>query len=394
MSNTVHATALDSVCDELAALERDGLLRRLRTFDTEPCGARLLDGVPTLDLCSNDYLGLARDRRLGAAAADATGREGFGAGASRLITGTRGAHQRLERDIRGLTGAEAALTFSSGFAANLAVLGALLGPEDLAISDRHNHASLIDGLRLTRATRRVVPHLDIDAVCAALSDADRFRRVAIVTEGLFSMDGDEAPLAALLDAARTAGALLVVDDAHGTGVLGPTGGGALEAQGVGPEPGLIRIGTFGKAFGAAGAFVAAAEPVVDLVVNRGRAFVFSTAQPPPVAAAASEAVRIAAAEPWRRERCLRVAARLRRGFAEAGLPVSPGRGPIVPVVVGSAERVMTASRRLHEELGVFVAGIRPPTVPEGTARLRVTASASHSDEDVERAVAAVAGVLA
>jgi len=394
MPDSLTATALDSVCHELADLGRAGLLRRLRTVDTEPCGTRLVDGVPALDLCSNDYLGLARDGRLAAASAAAAAREGFGAGAARLVTGTRGAHRQLERDVRAFTGAEATLTFASGFSANLAVVGALLGPDDLAVSDAANHASLIDGLRLTRATRRVVPHLDVDAVRTALADAGSFRRAVIVTEGLFSMDGDEAPLAALLDVARTAGALLVVDDAHGTGVLGARGGGVLEAQGVGPEPDLVRVGTFGKAFGAAGAFLAAAEPVVDLVMNRGRAFVYTTAPPPPLAAAAGEALRIAAAEPWRRERCLTVAARLREGLSEAGLEVGPGRGPIVPVRLGDAPAVMPASEQLHAEHGVFVAGIRPPTVPEGTARLRVTASAGHSDEDVERAVDALVAVLA
>lgn len=391
-----RATALDTVLRQLAALDDEGLLRRTRVFaPARPDAARdAPGGDPGVSaLCSNDYLGLASDARL-AAAADRVAREdGFGAGAARLISGTRAAHEQLERDVAHYFEAEAALSFSSGFAANLAVLGALLGEDDLVVSDARNHASIVDGTRLTRATRRVVPHASVDAFRSALADAGSFRRAIVVSEGLFSMDGDVAPLGDLFELTRAAGGLLVVDDAHGTGVLGRTGRGALEDCGIAAEPDVVRVGTFGKAFGAAGAFVAAVRPVVDLIVNRGRAFVYSTAAPPPLAAAASAGLRLSAEEPWRRERCLEVAGRLRAGLAAAGIDALPGGGPIVSIVVGDPHRALDVSETLLREHALYVPAVRPPTVPRGTSRLRLTASAAHDDTLVDRAVAALAESL-
>jgi 7-keto-8-aminopelargonate synthetase-like enzyme len=286
------------------------------------------------------------------------------------------------------------LIFSSGYAGNLAILGALLDPEDLAVSDALNHASLVDGLRLSGATKRIVPHCDVAAVREALRGRDRFRRAAIVTEGLFSMDGDVAPLAELVEIADEAGALLVVDDAHGTGVLGATGRGALELCGVAAgTPELVRVGTFGKAFGAAGAFVAGAREVVDLVVHRGRGFVFSTAPSPTVVAAAAAGLAVASAEPERRRTCLARAARLRGALRERGVAVPAGDGPILPLVLGDPARAVAASERLLDAHGILVSAIRPPTVPEGTSRLRVTTNAAVSDADIDRAAAALAEVL-
>jgi len=382
----------DSVREELASLDAAGLRRTSRVV--EPLGgARVrIDGREAIALCSNDYLDLARDPRLAAAARREIETSGVGAGAARLVTVTRPAHARLEDAVVRLTGAEAALTFSSGFAANLAVLGALLGREDVVVCDGRNHASLVDGARLCGATKRVVPHRDVAAVRDALRDAGRFRRAAVVTEGLFSMDGDVAPLADLLDVARAAGAFLVVDDAHGFGVLGADGRGATEDLGAAAD--VVRVGTFGKAFGAAGAFVAASRDVVDLVRHEGRAFVFSTATPPSIAAAATEGLRTAAAEPERRRRCLALAARLRESLRGRGIEVPSGFGPIVPLVVGDARRAVAASERLLAEFGVLVAAIRPPTVPEGTSRLRVSVSSALADEDVDRAADALAAVLA
>lgn len=388
MAQRTGPSFLESLTAELAQLERAGLRRVLRCTDDDHT-----DGGPALVLCTNDYLALARDPRLAAAASAAAQREGTGAGSARLVSGTRPAHEALERAVEAWTCAPRALIFSSGFAANLACLGSLLGPEDLAVSDRLNHASLIDGLRLCGATRRVVPHADVASFRDALADAGSFRRAVVVTEGVFSMDGDLAPLGDLLEVARAAGALLYVDDAHGAGLVGPTGRGSLEVHGIGVEPDVAHLGTFGKAFGAAGAFVAAASPVVDLTVQRGRAFVFSTAPAPPVAAAAQEGLRIAAAEPWRRERCRAAAREFAERLAEAGVVVSSPAGAIVPVTLGEAERAVRASGRLLGEHGILVPAIRPPTVPEGTSRLRLTTTAATSPADVERAARAIAEVV-
>ena len=392
-SARTRPTALDSIRDELASIDAAGLRRSLR--EVVPARGREIGvaGRRAIDLCSNDYLGLARDPALVAAARRALDVEGAGAGAARLITGTRPSHAALEREVVTLTGAEAALSFATGYAANLSVLGTLLGPGDLAVSDEMNHASLIDGLRLCGAERRIVPHRDVAAFRDALRDADRFRRVAIVTEGLFSMDGDVAPVADLLELARSHGALLVVDDAHGTGVLGPRGGGVIDANGLADAAEVVHVGTFGKAFGAAGAFVAAARDVVDLVVQRGRAFVFSTALPPSIAAAATEGVRVASARPELRRRCLSMSAALASGLRESGVAVADVAGPILPLVVGDARRAVAASDALLARHGLLVAAIRPPTVPDGTSRLRLSASAALADGDVDRIVAAVAEVL-
>jgi 8-amino-7-oxononanoate synthase len=385
--------SLRSVREELESLRRAGLGRTLRTVETLPGAAARADGRQVLVLCSNDYLGLATDPRLAAATASAAAGEGAGGGSARLVTGTRPCHVALEDDVRAFTGAEAALTLSSGFLANLSVLGALLGREDVVVSDERNHASLVDGIRLSGAERRIVPHRDVAAARVALRDRSRFRRAAIVTEGLFSMDGDVAPLADLADLAGARDAFLVVDDAHGTGVLGATGGGVLEAEGVGALPEVVRVGTFGKAFGAAGAFVAGPREVVDLVVHRGRGFVYSTAAPPPAVAAAREGLRIAREEPLRRAACLARAHRLRGALRERGVRVPEGVGPIVPVLVGDPDRAVEMSRRLLAEHGLLVIAIRPPTVPHGTSRLRLSATAMLAEAELERAAAALAQVL-
>lgn len=388
-----HVT-LDSIRDELASIGDAGLLRRARVVRAGPGRTLSIDGRAALDLASNDYLGLARDPALADAARRALDDEGAGAGAARLVTGTRPSHEALEREVVALTGCEAALTFANGWAANLSVLGALLGDGDLALSDERNHASLIDGLRLCGAERRIVAHADAAAFREALWDAPRHRRVAIVTEGLFSMDGDAAPLADLLAAARAAGGLLVVDDAHGTGVLGASGGGAIEAAGIRGARDVVHVGTFGKAFGAAGAFVAGAREVVDLVRQRGRAFVYSTAAPPAAVAAATAGIRAARERPELRARCLRVAAALASGLRESGVAVPDVAGPILPILVGDAARALAAADELLAKDGLLVAAIRPPTVPAGTARLRVSASAGIEDADLDRIVAAIARVLA
>jgi 8-amino-7-oxononanoate synthase len=375
----------EEIAEELAALEAAGLRRRIRTLAGSGPRARV-EGRDVISFASNDYLGLAGDPRLAAALARGAAEEGAGAGAARLLAGSRPAHDALERDAAVFRGTEAALLFGSGYVANLSLIPALCGEGDLVVSDRLNHASLVDGCRLSRARVEVVPHGDEAAVRRALGRGG-FRRRVVATEGLFSMEGDVAPLAEIVAAAREHGALVVLDDAHGNGVLGATGRGALEAAGLGPSEDLVQMGTFGKAFGGYGAFVAWTRDGIDLLLHRARGFVFSTALPPGVAAMDREGLAIAAREPWRRERVLALAARLRAGLRAAGLEPGDGPGPIVPVLLGRAEDAVRASERLMA-CGFFAPALRPPTVPRGTSRLRLSLSAAHREEDVDGLVAA------
>lgn len=350
-------------------------------------------GRPAVDFSSNDYLGLAVDPRLAEAAAVALRQAGTGAAAAPLISGHHPLHDELERALAACKGAEAALLFTSGWAANLGAIPALAGRGDAVYSDALNHASLIDGCRLSRAEPRIFPHADLDALEALLAaDAGRFRRRLIVVDAVFSMDGDLFPLAALVRIARRYGAWTYVDDAHGTGVLGAEGRGAAERWGVEGEVDVV-MGTLGKALGTAGAFVAGPAVLRDLLLNRARSFVFSTASPPALAAAALEALRIAHAEPWRRERLRANALRLREGLEQLGHP-PPGEpdGHIVPVVIGPADATVRAGDQLRER-GWLVGAVRPPTVPAGTSRLRITLSAAHTDEQVDGLLAALAEVL-
>ncbi len=350
-----------------------------------------IGGREFVSFASNDYLGLAGDPRLADAMAEGARSDGAGAGAARLVTGGRPSHDLLEREAAALKGAGGALLAGCGYALNVSLVPALAGEGDLVVSDRLNHASLVDGCRLSRAEVVVAEHGSAIAVTRALGRGG-FRRRVVLTEGLFSMDGDEAPLAGLAEAAARYEALLVVDDAHGTGVLGPRGAGLAAEAGLRPGPGLLEVATLGKAFGAYGAFAAWTGEGVEYLRHAVRGFVFSTALPPGVAAAAVAGMRIAAAEPWRRERALLLARRLREGLRAAGVTVPAGRGPAVPVPVGGAREATALSARL-EARGWWVPPLRPPTVPPGTSRLRLTVSAAHRDEDVDGLVAAVAEEL-
>ncbi|MGE0193643.1 MAG: aminotransferase class I/II-fold pyridoxal phosphate-dependent enzyme [Planctomycetota bacterium] len=385
---------LDDIRNELDTLAQADLRRVVRV--TEARGARTLgrDGRPLVDLASNDYLGLARDPRLADAAAEAARVEGSGAGAARLVTGTRPGHAALEAELVASFGGAAALVTASGFAANLAVLGALLGPDDLVASDIRNHASLIDGLRLAGATRRLVDARDPAQVQKALADRHRFRRAAIVVEGLHGLDGDLLPLAPLREIAETAQAFLVVDEAHAFGVVGPDGGGACRAAGLSPtDPALVRTGTLGKALGAQGAFVLGAQEVVDLVTQRGRAFVFSTALAPTAVGAARAGLRVAGAEPWRRLRCLDLAARLAEGVPARPPTATRPAGGILSVELGAPRAALAAAERLAAEHGVLAIALRPPTVPAGSSRLRLTVGSDLSDDGLDASVRALREVL-
>ena len=359
--------ALAHLGDALAALEASHRLRRR--------AAPLAQGE--LSFSSNDYLGLASEPILAGAS---------GAGASRLVAGERSEHVALEVALAAWSGCEGALLFASGYAANVGLLSALLGPDDLVISDALNHASLIDGIRLARARPTVVPHLDLGAVERALGDRGE-RRAWVVTESYFSMDADSPDLAALRTLCDRHGAGLLLDESHALGVLGPEGRGVAAAAGVTPE---AIMGTLGKAFGASGAFVVGCQTLVDWLWNRARSFVFSTGTSPALAATGSARLAQAAAEPWRRVRAIALAERLRNRLRALGHE-APGYGPIVPWILGSETRALEAAKALGEA-GLHAVAIRPPTVPAGTSRVRFAMTARHSEEDVDRVLSAARSV--
>jgi 8-amino-7-oxononanoate synthase len=383
-----------SLRSRLADLEARGLSRRRRLIEDygragdsvmPRIGGRLL-----LSFSSNDYLGLARHPALVRAFQQAAGRDGVGSGASHLITGHHREHHALEEELATYAGRERAVLFSTGYMANLAV-GTVLGQRDgLVLEDALNHASLLDAGRLSGARFERYAHGDAAAAATALANSAEGAAL-VLTDGLFSMDGDVAPVGALARICRDARAWLAVDDAHGLGVVGPTGRGVLEATGLAQDDVPVLIGTLGKAFGCFGAFVAGSNALCDLLVNRARTLIFTTALPPAVAAAARCALRLADEEPWRRERLRTHVARFTTACRELGLPLLPSMTPIQPLVLGGNEATLAASSALLE-LGILVTAIRPPTVPVNTARLRITFSAAHTEADVDRLIEALAGL--
>ena len=378
----------------LAALEAQRL-RRTRLTVAEPAapGERLLtlaDGRRLVDFSSNDYLGLARHPALAAAMSACAAVSGAGSGASHLVTGHGHEHARLEEELAAFTGRERALLFSTGYMANLAVIAALAGRSERVLLDRLCHASLIDGARLSGATLVRYAHADAGEAARLLA-ADPGHTVMVVTDGVFSMDGDLAPLPQLARAARAADAWLLVDDAHGVGVVGASGGGVLEHFGLGCAEVPILIGTLGKAFGSFGAFVAGAAELIELLIQKARGYIYTTALPQPVAAATRAALALARDEGWRRERVRSLTARFRRQAAAAGVRLGESLTPIQPVVLGSAAAALEAQRELAEA-GFLVIAIRPPTVPAGRARLRITLSATHTEAQIDELAACVAAV--
>jgi 8-amino-7-oxononanoate synthase len=374
--------------DEAASWSARGLERRLVPHGATRPGRFDRGGRTLVNFGSNDYLGLAADPRLIDAARAAAETFGWGAGASPLVAGWTDAHRELAEALAAFERTEAALVYPTGFAANLGTVAALVGPGDSVYCDRLNHACLIDGARLSGARLRVYPHNDADRLSSILArDRGRFRRSLIATDGVFSMDGDLAPLAELADVADRFGAMLVVDEAHGTGIFGLDGRGAASACGVADRV-HVRVGTLSKALGSLGGFVAGPRRLVEHLTNHARILIYSTALPPPAAAAAREAIRIVEAEPWRRERAHALAARLRTNLNDQGFHTGVSNGPIVPVILGDPAASVAASQRLLD-LGLFAPAIRPPTVPAGTARLRVSVTAGHTDDDIDRLIAAV-----
>jgi len=368
--------------ERLGELESTGLRRRLRLVEGPQGPQVLLDGEPVLLLCSNNYLGLADHPRLRRAAAEAALSLGTSAGASRLISGSMTIHAELESRLAEFKGTEAALLFGSGYLANTGTIAALARRGDVVFSDELNHASLIDGCRLAGAETFVYRHCDIEHLEWGLGEASG-RGALIVTDGVFSMDGDIAPLPQLVDLARRHECRLLVDEAHATGCIGPGGRGSVAAAGVTDQVDVI-VGTLGKALGGYGAYVCGSAKLVDYLLNSARPFIFSTAPPPPVVAAAQAALRLLAEQPRLVERLGTNSAALRAGLRAEGLEPMGSDTQIVPLIVGEADDAMKLCERLLDE-GVFAQAIRPPTVPPGTCRLRLTTMATHRNADLRQA---------
>jgi len=375
--------------EALRALEAAGL-RRHPARVSGPQGPEIsIRGRRVLCLCSNNYLGLAHHPSIAAATAAAAAHEGSGSAASRLITGTMEAHSEAEEAFAAFSGFAAAALFSTGYAANLGTIQAVVGPGDAVFSDALNHASLIDGCRLSRADIHVYRHRDLAHLESLLRrHRGSARRALVVTDSIFSMDGVVAPVAELGQLASSFECGFLVDEAHALGVIGPAGRGVCAAAGVMPD---ILVGTLGKSFGVAGAFVAANEDIVSFIRNRARSFVYSTAPPPTLVRAALAALPLVREADEARARLLAHARRLRTGLRDLGFEVPDGESQILPVLIGDNQRTMGISAKLLDR-GVFVQGIRPPTVPEGTARLRLTPMATHRTEQIDRAIEAFESV--
>jgi glycine C-acetyltransferase/8-amino-7-oxononanoate synthase len=373
---------MTDLAERLAELEELGLYRRLRLV-SGPQGPRVvLDGQPVLLLCSNNYLGLADHPRVREAAADAAMRWGVGAGASRLVSGSMTAHRRLEEALAEFEGTEAALLFGSGYLANMGVISSLAGRGEVVFSDELNHASIVDGCRLSRAETFVYEHCDVDHLAWGLRQAEG-RGALIVTDGVFSMDGDTAPLAEIVELARRHDTRVVVDEAHGTGAVGPGGRGAVAEAGLDGEVDVV-VGTLGKALGSYGAYVACDAEMAQFLVNTAGSLIFSTALPPPAAAGALAALELLREQPRRVDKLQANAETLRSALHREGFEVTGTQTQIVPLIVGDAHLAMRVCEAALER-GVFAQAIRPPTVPEGTSRLRLAVMASHTRSELREA---------
>jgi 8-amino-7-oxononanoate synthase len=374
-----------ALAGRLAELDRGLLRRRRRMLATTRIAGEwpsvTVDGERAVDFCSNDYLGLARHPDIAAAMARAALRHGAGSGASHLVSGHGSEHAALEEELAEFTGRERALLFSTGYMANLAVIGAFADRTTHLILDRLSHASIIDAAILSRARLKRFAHADV-AAARRLLEATGNAAALVATDGVFSMDGDCAPLPELARLSRAHDAWFMVDDAHGIGVLGAHGRGLLEQDGLDEAAVPLLVGTLGKAFGTFGAFAAGPADVIEFLLQRARSYAYTTALPQPVAAATRVALRIGARESWRRERVLQLARRFATAAAELNVPLLPSQTPIQPVLLGSAARVLRAQEALLKA-GFWVVAIRPPTVPPGMARLRVALSAAHREDQVD-----------
>lgn len=389
------STLLPFLEEQLRARERAGLMRRRVVRDGAQQPEQEVAGRGLLSFCSNDYLGLANHPQVRAAFKAAVDRYGLGSGGSHLVTGHCRAHQALEEELADFMGRNRALVFSTGYMANTGIINALMDTGGLVLQDSLNHASLLDGGWLSKADSRRYPHCDMPALEAMLK-ASKANRHLIVSDGVFSMDGDLAPLPELVRIAGKHGAWLMIDDAHGIGCLGASGRGIVEAFVDKDENRLavtqadlpVLIGTLGKAFGSSGAFVVGDHALIEYLIQCARPYIYSTAMPPAVAEATRTSLRILRDEPWRRARLQELVARFRRRAADLGLPLLESTSPIQALILGDVEKALRASSILAKE-GIHVSAIRPPTVPVGTSRLRITFSAAHTDAHLDRLINAL-----
>jgi 8-amino-7-oxononanoate synthase len=369
---------------ELSQLERENLFRRVMVVDSHDAPRVRIKGRDMLLLCSNDYLGIANHPALRQAAVQAMERHGFGSGASRLVSGTSSVHGSLENRLALFKGTEAALVFNSGYAANTGIIPAIAGAGDVILSDSLNHASIIDGCRLSKADVRVFRHKDVGHVETLLKEVSNARRKVIVTEGVFSMDGDIAPLKDLTSLSEKYDAILMLDDAHGAGVLGETGRGTVEHFGLsGRVP--VQMGTLGKAFGSFGAYAAGSKDLINMLINHARSFIYSTALPPAVCAASLAAIDIVEHDSERRARLWKNRSRFVNGLKSIGISTGDSETPIIPIVIGDSGRALRVAERLFE-CGIYAPAIRPPTVPINAARIRTTVTAAHTDKEIDAAL--------
>jgi len=366
----------------LEAREQAHLYRRRRTLDSTQSPIVKVDGRECLAFCSNDYLGLAADPRLSKALQQGAELYGSGSGASHLVLGHSRAHHQLEEALAEHTGRERVLLFSTGYMANLGAIAALSGRGDRVIQDKLNHASLLDGGLLSGARFKRFRHADMSALESALSSSTQADAL-VVTDGVFSMDGDIAPLPEMARLCEQHQAHLLVDDAHGFGALGKNGGGVAELYNLDQTQLPILIGTLGKAFGTGGAFVAGSETLIEYLIQFARPYIYTTAMPPAIAHATLESLRIVRAEQWRRDKLTKLIQQFRAGVESMGLELMASETAIQPILIGEADKAIKLSQALEQQ-GVFVGAIRPPTVPAGSARLRITLSAAHTEEQVNR----------
>ncbi len=371
--------------DALKNLKEKNLFRELKIVEGKNAERVLIQGREVLNLSSNNYLGLASHPRMKEAAKEAIDKYGNGATSSRLIVGSMELHRRLEEKLAAFKGTEKALLFSTGYMANVGTIAAVAGRGDIIFSDRLNHASIVDGIRLSGAEWKRYPHRDVERLRGLLEKHRGYRRRLIVSDSLFSMDGDIAPLPDIVNLAREYDCLLMVDEAHATGVLGERGKGAIEHFHLKGKAVDIQMGTLSKALGGFGAFIAGSREMIDYFINKSRAFIYTTALPPAVAAAGLAALELLGEEPERRERLWENVRFFRGGLQALGFDTGDSQTQIIPILVGDNQLTMTFSQRLFRE-GIYIPGIRPPTVPPGEGRLRASLMATHTRSDLDKAL--------
>jgi 8-amino-7-oxononanoate synthase len=380
--------SMDATLQAQLNLRREEHLYRTRLNVASGCSSTLsVEGRSLINFCSNDYLGLASHPDISLALKQAADLYGTGSGASHLVSGHSVVHQKLEEQLAEYSGRPRALLFSTGYMANMGAINALVGRRDLVLQDQLNHASLLDGGRLSQADFKRYKHVDMASLEQRLEQSSAERKL-VVSDGVFSMDGNLAPLSEISTLAEKHNAWLMVDDAHGVGVLGPQGGGLVEQLGMNLKQVPVLVGTLGKSFGTFGAFVAGSEALIETLIQFSRSYIYTTALPPAVAAATLASLKIVRQESWRRDKLVQLVTRFRRGAEQIGLQLGASNTPIQPVLINNDAKVMQVGQSLRDA-GFLVGAIRPPTVPVGTGRLRITFSADHSEEQVDQLVAAL-----